>query len=130
MSPYSNGEKLTPVFYSGRSIKSKDIEQAHICIGYPGLPLRDDRLHDLILLDSIVGGTMSSRMFQKIREEKGLHIPYSPIIRRICLQVHLSSTGEQVLNIWNEMVTTMDQLIDDVVADGVRRRKWLMRRNN
>src|SRR5690606_29822624 len=57
--------EVSPDFRSGLTIKRKEIEQAHICIGYPGLNLKDKRLHDLILLDSIVGGTMSSRLFQE-----------------------------------------------------------------
>ncbi|MBB4823882.1 putative Zn-dependent peptidase [Sporosarcina luteola] len=61
-----------PVFHSSKICNVKDIEQAHFCIGYPGLTIQDPQLHDLILLDSIIGGTMSSRLFQEIREERGL----------------------------------------------------------
>ncbi len=62
--------KLTP----GRAFKStyKDIEQAHICIGLPGYASDDDRKYALVLLNGILGGGMSSRLFQKIREERGL----------------------------------------------------------
>ena len=120
VSPNSNEENSShPVFHSGRSIKSKDIEQAHICIGYPGLPLRDERLHDLILLDSIVGGTMSSRMFQKIREEKGLAYSvfsyYSSYISTGSFVIY-GGTGPEYLD---EMVSTMDQLMNDIVIDGI-----------
>lgn len=53
-------------------VKVKDVEQSHICLGVQGLPL-DHRLHyALALLSSIMGGSMSSRLFQSIREEKGL----------------------------------------------------------
>ena len=53
-------------------VKVKDIEQAHICMGMRGLALDDDRYYALALLSNILGGTMSSRLFQNIREEKGL----------------------------------------------------------
>ncbi|WP_252503563.1 pitrilysin family protein [Sporosarcina sp. Marseille-Q4943] len=112
-------EGTHPIFHSGRSTKYKDIEQAHICIGYPGLSLTDERLHDLILLDSIVGGTMSSRMFQKIREEKGLAYSvfsyYSSYMSTGSFVVY-GGTGPEHLE---EMVSTMNQIIDEVVADGV-----------
>lgn len=53
-------------------VKVKDIEQSHICLGLQGLPLNDERYYSLILLNNIMGGSMSSRLFQNIREEKGL----------------------------------------------------------
>lgn len=61
-----------PKFHAGMTVKGKDIEQAHICIGFEGLTVKDERIHDLIILDSILGGTMSSRLFQEVREERGL----------------------------------------------------------
>ncbi len=53
-------------------MKVKDIEQSHICLGLKGLPLDDERYYSLALLNNIMGGSMSSRLFQNIREEKGL----------------------------------------------------------
>lgn len=53
-------------------VKVKDIEQSHICLGLQGVPLHDDKYYSLILLNNIMGGSMSSRLFQNIREEKGL----------------------------------------------------------
>lgn len=112
-------EGSRPEFHNGRSIKSKDIEQAHISIGYPGLTLTDKRLHDLILLDSIVGGTMSSRMFQKIREEKGLAYSvfsyYSSYMSTGSFVIYGGSGPEHL----EEMVSTMDKLISEIVTDGV-----------
>ncbi len=53
-------------------VKTKDIEQSHICLGTKGLTLGDDRYHTMSLLNNIMGGSMSSRLFQNIREEKGM----------------------------------------------------------
>lgn len=50
----------------------KDIEQAHIAMGIKTVPADDDRRYSLSLLNIILGGGMSSRLFQHIREEKGL----------------------------------------------------------
>lgn len=52
--------------------REKDIEQVHICLGYPGLILGDDRNYELSIFNSVFGGAMSSRLFQKIREESGM----------------------------------------------------------
>ncbi|HWQ77859.1 MAG TPA: pitrilysin family protein [Anaerovoracaceae bacterium] len=53
-------------------VKVKDIEQSHLCLGLKGLAIDDDRYYPLMLLNNIMGGSMSSRLFQNIREEKGL----------------------------------------------------------
>lgn len=52
--------------------KEKEIEQAHICLGFPGLKIGDEEGYALSLFNSIYGGAMSSRLFQKIREESGM----------------------------------------------------------
>lgn len=52
--------------------KKKETEQTHLCIGLPGIALDDSRIYHLILLNNILGGNMSSRLFQKIREDRGL----------------------------------------------------------
>jgi len=54
------------------SFKQKDIEQTHFCIGFPGIPLKSDKLYPLYIVNNILGGSMSSRLFQKVREERGL----------------------------------------------------------
>ncbi len=51
---------------------TKDIEQSHICLATKGIPLGDDRYYAFSILNNIMGGSMSSRFFQNIREEKGL----------------------------------------------------------
>ncbi|ANU17442.1 peptidase M16 [Planococcus maritimus] len=63
---------VLPLFVPGQSIKHKETEQAHICLGYPGLSLQDDQLFSLAVLNNIIGGSMSSRLFQEIREDRGL----------------------------------------------------------
>ena len=50
----------------------KDTEQYHLCLGAPGLPRGDDRRFALRILDTILGGSTSSRLFQEVREKRGL----------------------------------------------------------
>jgi predicted Zn-dependent peptidase len=59
----------------GKSSKneiSKDVEQVHFCLGTDGCSLYDDDLYTLAILDASLGGNMSSRLFQEIREKRGL----------------------------------------------------------
>ena len=53
-------------------MREKDIEQSHICIGTPAYPQAHADRHALYVLNTILGGSMSSRLFQHIREERGL----------------------------------------------------------
>ena len=53
-------------------IKSKDLEQVHFCLGTASLPHCHPRRYSSYVLNSVFGGSMSSRLFQEIREERGL----------------------------------------------------------
>lgn len=50
----------------------KDVEQTHLCLSFPGCTFADDDRFALAVLNNVLGGGMSSRLFQSIREEKGL----------------------------------------------------------
>jgi predicted Zn-dependent peptidase len=50
----------------------KDTEQYHVCLGGPGISRSDDRRFALRVLDAILGGSSSSRLFQEVREKRGL----------------------------------------------------------
>jgi predicted Zn-dependent peptidase len=50
----------------------KTTEQYHLCLGGPGIPRADERRFALRVLDTILGGSTSSRLFQEVREKRGL----------------------------------------------------------
>ena len=52
--------------------RDKDTEQVHICMGYPGKPLGHDDIYPVAVFNNILGGGMSSRLFQRIREDLGM----------------------------------------------------------
>lgn len=56
----------------GKAYVEKDVEQVHFCIGTDGRSMFDDDYYDLIVLDAVLGGGMSARLFQEIREKRGL----------------------------------------------------------
>ena len=53
-------------------IRSKDTEQVHICMGTRGVSRNNPQKYAVYVLDSILGGSVSSRLFQQLREERGL----------------------------------------------------------
>jgi len=50
----------------------KELEQVHLCIGTPGYPQTHERRYAAYVLNTILGGSLSSRLFQNIREKRGL----------------------------------------------------------
>lgn len=61
-----------PATTPDRLVRHKDSEQAYVVVGTRGLSVRDERRYVLSLLDTVLGGGMSSRLFQEIREKRGL----------------------------------------------------------
>jgi predicted Zn-dependent peptidase len=56
----------------GRRFLARDTEQYHLCLGAPGVSRHDDRRFASGLLDQLLGGGASSRLFQEIRERRGM----------------------------------------------------------
>jgi predicted Zn-dependent peptidase len=61
-----------PTFHTVVASKVKDIEQVHLCLASPGLVVGDPKLYALILLNNALGNSSSSRLFQAIRDDRGL----------------------------------------------------------
>lgn len=53
-------------------VRPKEIEQNHICLAFPGIPIRAEERYVNALMGAILGGGMASRLFQTIREKNGL----------------------------------------------------------
>lgn len=70
--PDSAQEKISAAYQGGEIRTQKDLEQSHIILGFQGLPRLDDNYYSAQALSAILGGGMSSRLFQEIRENRGL----------------------------------------------------------
>lgn len=109
-----------PVFTSQVKVKEKSTEQTHLCLGLPGLSMKDVRIYTLILLNNILGGNMSSRLFQEIREERGL--AYS------VYSYHSAHRDSGIFAIYagtkhgqeDEVVTCIRQILNDICQKGVQ----------
>ena len=71
-------------FGGGTTVETRDLEQVHIALALQGLAVRDEQLYSLQVFTNVLGGGMSSRLFQEAREKRGLcyaihafHMPYS-----------------------------------------------------
>ena len=65
-------KRLAPQCQSLVDLNYRELEQVHVCLGAPGLSITDPRRYAYSLLNTILGGNMSSRLFQEIREKRGL----------------------------------------------------------
>jgi predicted Zn-dependent peptidase len=108
----------------------KETEQVHVCLGALGLPRDDDRRFALRVLDAIFGGLSSSRLFQAVREERGLaYSVYS-------FSAQFTDTGEIGLyigtrpdNLAEAMQVVADEL-DRLRSDGVTEVELMRAREN
>lgn len=64
--------RTAPQYLNSVMIQPKSLEQVHMCLAAPGLATADPGRFALSLLNTVLGGNMSSRLFQKIREVEGL----------------------------------------------------------
>ena len=66
-------ERKPKIVYGRKSlVKNKPIEQMHLSIAYPSVPRGDEREDYITALNAILGGSMSARLFQEVREKRGL----------------------------------------------------------
>ncbi|MBN2439370.1 MAG: insulinase family protein [Deltaproteobacteria bacterium] len=66
------GPAEVPVSVPGRAVLPKELEQAHLIVGAPAPSAVSPERHAAFLLNAVLGGSMSSRLFQEIREKRGL----------------------------------------------------------
>ncbi len=94
-------ERMPPQGRSLVDIRPRDLEQVHICLAAPGLAVVDPRRYGFSLLNTILGGNMSSRLFQEVREKRGLaYAVYSFISAHVdtgMFGVYLAVGPEQAL---------------------------------
>jgi predicted Zn-dependent peptidase len=68
---HANG-RHRPEVHGGVLLKKKRLEQVHLCLGLPGIAAGHKDRYALYALNSILGGSVSSRLFQEVREKRGL----------------------------------------------------------
>ena len=61
-----------PVYRADALFHRKKTEQNHLCLTFPGCSIQEPKMYAMILLNNTIGGGMSSRLFQEIREKRGL----------------------------------------------------------
>jgi predicted Zn-dependent peptidase len=65
-------ERITPQGRNLINLHHRDLEQLHVCLGAQGISITDPRRYAYSLMNTLLGGNMSSRLFQEVRERRGL----------------------------------------------------------
>ena len=108
-----------PVFHSDLLYHHKTTEQNHICLSLPGCSMKDERQYAMILLNNAIGGGMSSRLFQEIREKRGLaYSVYSYHTAYLDSGVFTIYTGTAPKQT-EEVLKVSMEIIGDIIQNGM-----------
>ena len=72
MPPKSGAAHTTSAYRGGRRVESRELEQVHLVVGFPGIASHDPDFYAHTVYSTLLGGGMSSRLFQEVREKRGL----------------------------------------------------------
>ncbi|MEO7038544.1 MAG: pitrilysin family protein [Candidatus Elarobacter sp.] len=123
-----------PRFTPDLDVTVDDTEQAYVLLGTPGLALNDDRRYALSVLDTLLGGGMSSRLFQSVREERALAYEISSFQQGYrgagLFGISAGCSPERVQECVDVVVDELDRLLQDGVGvDEVERTREHLKGN-
>ena len=111
----------TPKYYKTDFIKYKDIEQLHMNLVFPAVSFLDKDKYALTLLNNILGGDVSSRLFQELREKRGLTYNICSYGSSFCdtglLHIYAAMNPSQE----DFILSLIQKIIEDMTTSGVRR---------
>ena len=111
-------------FGGGTCVEKRELEQVHIALALPGLAQTDPALYSLQMFTSVLGGGMSSRLFQEAREKRGLcysiysfHAPYSDVgMFGLYAGTDAADTAELMRLIVDEIANTAETISEAEIA--------------
>lgn len=122
-----------PFFEGKLYIKEKDLSEVHICLGVEGLPFSSPDRYSLALLNTILGASVSSRLFQEIREKKGYaYSIYSFVNSYIDTgywAVYAGVSKKKALTVTQLIIKEMLELSSTITNDELRRAKDQLKGN-
>ncbi len=113
------------------SVRQRPTEQAHVVLGGPGLAQDDDDRWALRVLNTALGGGMSSRLFQEIREERGLaYTAYSHASYYTdtgLFEAYVGTSPGKLDEVLTVLRGELDRVVDDLTAEEVERAKGALK---
>jgi predicted Zn-dependent peptidase len=130
MKPRKNGfHSPVPKIVSKITLRNKKaLEQVQLCLGVPSHPIAHEKRHAGYILNTLLGGGMSSRLFQNIRERQGLvysiYSDLNPYRDTGCLAVYAGTSRESASKVVQSVVSEFHKLkAEPVPAEELRRSK-------
>jgi predicted Zn-dependent peptidase len=109
-----------PAAHGGYVLEEKPLEQVHMCVGMPGISQGDSRRYVAFVLDTALGGGMSSRLFQEVRERRGrayaVHSFLSTYRDTGYLGVYAATTAEWAKEVLEVVLQEVRRLCRDGLA--------------
>jgi len=121
MPPASAPPSRAAEYVGGFRVSAKPFEQAHLVMSFEGPSYNTEEMYTGQVLSSILGGGMSSRLFQEAREQRGLC--YSIYSYSWCLSdsglfgIHAATGNDQALELIDVMWSELEKLAEQVVGD-------------
>ncbi len=111
-----------PVTHARISVRNKKaLEQVHLCLGVPSYPLSHEARFACYLLNTVLGGGMSSRLFQNIREKQGLAYAVfselNPYSDTGCLAVYAGTSLESARKVVDSILAEFRRLKQEPIGD-------------
>ncbi|RPI25611.1 MAG: insulinase family protein, partial [Actinobacteria bacterium] len=110
-----------PVVGAKVSVRRRDTEQAHLVLGSPAFARDDDRRFALTVVDHVLGGGMSSRLFHEIRETRGLayavHSFRLPFQETGATAIYVGTTPSQANEVLKLIRAELDKLMEHGISD-------------
>jgi len=124
-------DSFKPEFFEGSKFVEKPIEQTHIVLGFEGLSLHHDEYFALCALSVILGEGLSSRLFQEVREKRGLAYSVFSSVNSYSdsglFTLYAGSTFDQVRELIEVMLGEILKIREGVLQDEVERAKIQLR---
>ena len=105
------------------TVHRRDTEQAHVALGWRAVPFDDPDRYPLAVLNQVLGGGMASRLFQEVREERGLAYSVGSGTSLFADSGALVVYVGAALGRSTEALTVIDAVVADLVADGITARE-------
>jgi predicted Zn-dependent peptidase len=106
--------------------RKKSLEQVQLCLGVPAPPVNSPARYAVYLMNSMLGGGMSSRLFQTIREDRGLaysiYSETSPFRDTGALSIYAGTSADKITEVLRLTIEELRRLKEDPVAEAELRR--------
>jgi len=118
-------ERGSPTYTGGEFRDERDLEQVHLVLGVNGLSYLDDDFYTASVLSTLFGGGMSSRLFQEIREKRGLVYSIYSFLSSYTdgglFGIYAGTGGDEVKELLPLITDEMAKLADGITEDEISR---------